>query len=82
MATSPRFSSFLLRPEDLSSRAETPEMVTTDVPMDVSEASDPPMTIAIQEDPPVNPPPANQDLVKTVRKFSLSPVSWDVYHSQ
>ena len=63
--TSPRFSSFLLRPEEISSRAETPEMVTPGVPMEVTETSDPPMTAATQEDPPEGPSSITQNLVIT-----------------
>ena len=75
LTTSPRFSSFLLRPEEISSRAETPEMVTPDVPMDVTEASDPPMTPATQEDPPEGPPSTTRNLVITRQEvFALTSV--------
>ena len=73
--TSPRFSSFLLRPEEISSRAETPEMVTPGVPMDVTETSDPPMTPATQEDPPEGPSSTTQNLVITRQEvFALTSV--------
>ena len=74
--TSPRFSSFLLlRPEEISSRAETPEMVTPGVPMEVTETSDPPMTAATQEDPPEGPSSITQNLVITRQEvFALTSV--------
>ena len=73
--TSPRFSSFLLRPEEISSRAETLEMVTPGVPMEVTETSDPPMTAATQEDPPGGPSSITQNLVITRQEvFALTSV--------
>ena len=73
--TSPRFSSCLLRPEEISSRAETPEMVTPGVPMDVTETSDPPMTPATQEDPPEGHSSTTQNLVITRQEvFALTSV--------
>ena len=73
--TSPRFSSFLLRPEEISSRAETPEMVTPGVPMEVTETSDPSMTAATQEDPPEGPFSITQNLVITRQEvFALTSV--------
>ena len=73
--TSPRFSSFLLRPEDLSSRAETSEMVTTEIPMDITETSDPPKPAATREDSVENSSPTTQNLVITRQEvFALTSV--------
>ena len=73
--TSRRFSSFLLRPDEISSRAETPEMVTPGVPMDVTETSDPPMIPATQEDRPEGLPSTTQNLIITRQEvFALTSV--------
>ena len=75
VTTSPRFSSFLLRPEEISSGAETPKMFTPDVSMDVNEASEPPMPPVTQEAPPEDPPSTTRNLVITRQEvFALTSV--------